>query len=185
MERNVPAGSKVVVEPIVPDAWFTDPGSLRDRSPAELRGIAPSGRRWIKFPTGRTLLDTKGRPLPGGKAREIRVEDYERILRPALIGSYARGGYCWVMIGSTQYGRAFRSPGEVPDAVRYYRDLGRRGQVVFRADPYADGAPPHEFNFDWSFDYYPLSYERPGPTVIVYRLREAACRRPGNAANAQ
>ena len=29
MVDNIPAGSKVVVEPVVPDAWFTDPGVPR------------------------------------------------------------------------------------------------------------------------------------------------------------
>jgi hypothetical protein len=63
----------------------------------------------------------------------------------------------------------------VPNAIRYYRLLRERGTVVFRADPYKDGAGPVDFNFDWSFDHYPMAYERPGPTVIVYRLDRAAC----------
>jgi hypothetical protein len=32
------------------------------------------------------------------------------------------------------------------------------------------------FNFDWSFDYYPLAYARPGPEMTVYRLTGGACR---------
>jgi hypothetical protein len=32
-----------------------------------------------------------------------------------------------------------------------------------------------EFNFDWSFDYYPLAYERPGPEMRIYRLTGGAC----------
>jgi hypothetical protein len=31
------------------------------------------------------------------------------------------------------------------------------------------------FNFDWSFDFYPLAYERPGPVMTIYRLRGGAC----------
>jgi hypothetical protein len=92
-----------------------------------------------------------------------------------LIGSYARGGYCWVVIGSTQYGRAFAEPREVPKAIRYYRSLPRHGDLVYRVDPYKPGKGPVAFNFDWSFDFYPMAYDRPGPTVIVYRLREAKC----------
>ena len=38
-----------------------------------------------------------------------------------------------------------------------------------------DESGPVGFNFDWSFDSYPMAYERPGPTMIVYRLREDQC----------
>jgi hypothetical protein len=31
------------------------------------------------------------------------------------------------------------------------------------------------FNFDWSFDYYPLAYARPGPLMTVYRLYGGRC----------
>ena len=36
------------------------------------------------------------------------------------------------------------------------------------------GAPP-SFSFDWSFDYYPLGYHRPGPLMQVYRLGGPRC----------
>jgi dolichyl-phosphate-mannose-protein mannosyltransferase len=169
MVQNVPPGAKIVVEPIVPEAWTSDAGKA---SPA-----TPSGRRWRKFITTRTTLDEQGRKRRGNVGRTIPIEDYERITRPALIGSYERGGYCWVVIGSTQYGRALASPEQVPRALRYYRSLARHGDLVYRVDPYKDGRGPVEFNFDWSFDFYPMAFERPGPTVIVYRLREADCAR--------
>jgi hypothetical protein len=167
MVRNVPAGSKVVVEPVVPDAWFTDPGGPTP--------VTPSGRRWRKFLTTRTTLDEQGRKRRGNVGRTITIEDYERITRPGLVGSYERGGFCWVMIGSTQYGRALAEPREVPRAIRYYRTLERHGERVYRIDPYRSGEGPVDFNFDWSFDYYPLAYERPGPTVVVYHLRGGDC----------
>lgn len=176
MIQNVPAGAKIVIEPIVPQAWTTDYGERGSRTPAGGE-LTPSGRRWRKFITTRTTVDQKGRKRRGGVGRTIPIEDYERTTRPALIGSYSRGGFCWVVIGSTQYGRAFASPDEVPKAIRYYRSLGRHGDVVYRVDPYKKSQGPVEFNFDWSFDYYPRAYERPGPTVIVYRLREADCAR--------
>jgi Dolichyl-phosphate-mannose-protein mannosyltransferase len=177
MVHNVPAGSKVVVEPVVPDAWFTDPGGRVALAAAVRGGAAPSGRRWVKFPTGRTTIDpATGRPRRGGKGRFVSVEDYERTTRPALVGSYERGGYCWVLAASTQYGRALRAPGEVPNAIAYYRDLARRGDLVHTVTPYRSGRGPVAFNFDWSFDYYPIAYDRPGPTVLIYRLHQAACK---------
>jgi hypothetical protein len=169
MEQNVPIGAKIVVEPVVPGAWTTDVGTRH-------AGL-PSGARWRKFLVTRTTLDVFGHKRRGNVGRTISIEDYERTTRPALIGSYARGGFCWVVIGSTQYGRAFAEPKEVPKAIRYYRSLPRHADVVYRVFPYKSNAGPVDFNFDWSFDYYPMAYERPGPTVIVYRLREADCSR--------
>jgi hypothetical protein len=171
----VPAQAKVVVEPIVPDAWFADP-DVHDAATARARGLTRSGRRWIKFPTGRTTIDERGRTIPGGKGRDVSIEDYERTLRPALVGAYARGGYCWVVSGSTQYGRAFADPGEVPNAIAYYRTLARHADVERVVSPYRDGHGPVPFNFDWSFDHYPRAYARPGPTVVIQRLRAGRCR---------
>ena len=98
-----------------------------------------------------------------------------RTLSPALIGFYERNGYCWVVSGSTQSGRAFADPRAVPLAIAYYRALAREGEVVYRADPYAHGAHPVAFGFDWSFNQYPLAYHRPGPQMTVYRLHGGRC----------
>jgi hypothetical protein len=138
---------------------------------------AQSGQRWRKFIVTRTTLDEQGHKRRGNVGRTISIEDYERTTRPALVGAYARGGYCWVMIGSTQYGRALREPDVVPRALRYYASLARRGELVYRVDPYKSGRGPVDFNFDWSFDYYPMAYERPGPTVLIYKLNDAKCAR--------
>ena len=32
------------------------------------------------------------------------------------------------------------------------------------------------FSFDYSFNYYPLTYERPGPEIVIYRLRGETAR---------
>jgi hypothetical protein len=80
-----------------------------------------------------------------------------------------------VVSGSTQSGRAFTDPRAVPLAVAYYRALERQGQVVYRASPYARGRGPVAFSFDWSLDYYPLAYHRPGPEMTVYRLHGGRC----------
>ena len=98
------------------------------------------------------------------------IEDYERTLSPALIGWYEREGFCWVISGSTQSGRAQAEPRAVPQAIAYYRALAKQAQLVYRVSPYSPGSGPVAFNFDWSFDYYPLAYHRPGPEMSVYRL---------------
>ena len=166
MVRNIPAGAKVVVEPVAPDQWATDPGHPRN---------AGNGARWNKWPTSRSLVRNDGSIIRSGRGRVVKLEDYERTTRPELVGAYARGGYCWVLTGSTQYGRAFAEPEEVPRAIAYYRELARRGEVVFRATPYDPGAEPVNFSFDFSFNSYPLAFRRPGPEIVIYRLRGGAC----------
>jgi len=108
---------------------------------------------------------------------EVGIEAYETTLAPALLGYYTAHGYCWVISASTESGRAFADPKAVPNAIAYYRVLEREGEVRYRASPYGAGAGPVAFNFDWSFDYYPLAYARPGPSMTVYRLHGGRCGR--------
>jgi hypothetical protein len=164
MVRNVPEGAKVVVEPIAPDQWAMDVGN-----PSRKTG---NGNRWIKWRTSRSRVENDGTI---GSGRRVKLEDYERTTRPQLVDSYARGGFCWVVIGSTQYGRAYAEPEQVPDAIRYYREMRRRGTLVHRVTPYDPGAKPIPFSFDFSFNWYPLRYDNPGPEVQVYRLRGGDC----------
>jgi hypothetical protein len=79
--------------------------------------------------------------------------------------------------GSTQSGRAFADPKAVPNAIAYYHVLRRQEEVVFRASPYGRGQRGVAFDFDWSFDYYPLAYHRPGPEMTIYRLHGGRCGR--------
>ncbi len=167
MLAHIPAGAGVVVEPVVPDSWSDDPDQLH---PA-----LPTGARWRLWDTTRADVDDSGKLLPGGATRYVRVDKYERTLRPALIGEYEEQGYCWVMTASMQRDRAFAQPDEAPQAIAYYRALDQRAQVVLRVSPYGTNATPPPFNFDWSFDYYPLAYQRPGPLITVYRLHGGRC----------
>ena len=155
---NVPEKTKIVVEPVAPDQWATDPGQ--------------AGTRWVKWRTSRSRINNDG-TVRRGPGRRVKLEDYERTTRPELVSSYARGGFCWVLTGSTQFGRAYAEPEEVPQAIRYYDELKRRGEVVYRVDPW-DGDPVG-FSFDFSFNYAPLAYERPGPEIVIYRLRGDDC----------
>ena len=79
------------------------------------------------------------------------------------------------MVGSTQRGRAEAQPQVVPRAIAYYRELERRSTLAYEASPYRKGAKPVKFNFDWTFDFYPRAYARPGPVMQVYRLRGGKC----------
>jgi 4-amino-4-deoxy-L-arabinose transferase-like glycosyltransferase len=162
--EHIPAGARIVVEPVVPNAWLGDTGQLS----------SSGGVRWIKYPTLRLVLDpSTGTGEPPHQT--VLLENYERTLGPALIPYYEQHGYCWVISGSTQSGRAFADPKIVPDAIAYYRALAQQAQVVYRASPYAPGKGPIPFSFDWTFDYYPLAFHRPGPEMTVYRLRGGRC----------
>ena len=157
MLAHVPAGSPIVVEPVSPNVW---------------------GEHWNKYPSLISRISADGALVPG-EEREVGIEDYERTLAPALIGYYESHGYCWVVRASTESGRAFTDPRAVPLAIAYYRALNQQGELVYRSSPYPRGQGGREsvpFNFDWSFDYYPLAYHRPGPAMTVYRLRGGRCR---------
>jgi Dolichyl-phosphate-mannose-protein mannosyltransferase len=151
MVENIPEGDRVVIEPIAPDQWAMDVGR-----PSTATG---TGNRWIKWPTSRF------------RGRSVKLEDFERTLRTSLLDRYQRAGYCYVVTGSTQYGRALTEPDEVPQAIRYYDELRRRADVVYRVSP-RDDEPVRGFSFDFSFNSYPLGYERSGPEVVIYRLRD-------------
>jgi hypothetical protein len=165
MVSHVPAGAQIVAEPVSPDQWARETG-------------VPAGTiryRWLKYPS------LESRIGPGGELdpfalKPVSIEDYVRTLSPALIGFYQSHGYCWVISGSTQSGRAFADPKAAPLAIAYYRALKAQGEVAYFASPYAHRARPVPFGFDWSFNYYPLAYYRPGPVVTVYRLHGGRCR---------
>ncbi len=150
MVAHIPAGTRVVVEPIAPAAWSA---------------------RWSGYPA---FLRTR---FVGGRLQlvhhtSVSLEDYERTLRPALIGLYRRDGYCWVVTGSTEQGRAQVDPAAVPAALAYYRALAAQSTAAFASSPFPRGAAPIRFNFDWSFDYFPQAYSRPGPLVVIHRLHD-------------
>jgi hypothetical protein len=166
MVAHVPGHSRIVVEPVVPDAWAQDLGKPS--------AFTANGDRWAKFPTSRTNVASDG-SIKLGAGEVVNIEDYERELQPALIDLYERKGYCYVVSGSTQRGRAEVQPHQVPRAVAYYAELERRADKVAEFSPYRHGHGTVAFNFDWTFDYYPLAYRRPGPVMTIYRLRAGAC----------
>jgi hypothetical protein len=169
MLANVPTRTKIVAEPVSPDVW------ARER-PGTFPRASEDPYRWIKYPDLLSRISPSGALLAHG-FHVVGIENYVRTLSPALLGYYRQHGYCTVLSGSTESGRAFADPRAVPLAVAYYRALAQQGEVVFRASPYAQGSGPVAFGFDWSFDYYSLAYERPGPLLTVYRLHGGRCGR--------
>jgi hypothetical protein len=167
MVLNVPAGTKIVVEPVVPDQWAQDIGNP---SP-----IIPNGNRWNKYPISRSKIDPKTGELLTGEGVIVNIEDFEKVLQPELVDVFEQQAYCYVVVGSTQRGRAEAEPEQVPNALKYYEELQRRSKVAYTVSPYSKGKGPVKFNFDWTFNYYPLAYNRPGPVMTIYRLQGGRC----------
>jgi hypothetical protein len=162
MVAHVPHGTPIVVEPVVLDSWIEE-GSGASRSD-----------RWLKYQSLQSVIAPDGSLAPQA-IHEVTLEDYETTLSPALIDWYKHLGYCWVVVGSTESGRALADPRAAPFASAYYHALASQAEVAYRVSPYSPGSSPTRFSFDWSFDYYPLSYAHPGPEMTVYRLRGGRC----------
>jgi hypothetical protein len=166
MLAHIPPDAKIVAEPVEPEEWAreVEPGTSTASNPY----------RWPPYPSDFLRISPDGAIAPD-YIHEVGIENYETTLYPALIRFYEREGYCWVITASTESGRAFADPAAVPHAIAYYRALAQQGEVVYRASPYGQGQGPVAFNFDWSFDYYPLAYHRPGPQMTIYRLHGGRC----------
>jgi hypothetical protein len=167
MVAHVPAGAKVVIEPVVPDNWASDVGRSLSWT--------TTGERWRRYPTWLTDVDEHGNLLPAGERRYVVVDQYERTLRPELLSEYVASGYCWLVIGSLQAGRSFAQPKIAPAAIAYYAALSNRARLMYHVTPYGTGSRAVPFSFDWSIDYYPQQYARPGPEMSVYRLTGGKC----------
>jgi len=166
MVKNVPERTKIVVEPVVPDQWAQDIGRPS--------ALVDNGNRWNKYPLSRRIDPATGEPVPGA-AGVVNIEDFERVLHPGLVDIFEKQSYCYVVVGSTQRGRAEVEPEVVPQALAYYKELERRSEVAYAVSPYGRGEGPVAFNFDWTFNYFPLAYNRPGPTMTIYRLDGGGC----------
>lgn len=179
MMEHVPPLSGVVVESMSPRAWM----------PSFDGGDAwYSLNRWSRYQTIPAVQrrDRERHPQLRIKAG---FSSWVRILYPELIDEFERYGYCWVVTGSYQAGRAARTPGLVPGAGRYYRELARRADLVWQVSPFGPGAgskplpygpreAPVPYQIDRQATTYELDYERPGPMVSVYRLRGGRCAGP-------
>jgi hypothetical protein len=148
MLEHVPRDAKLITEPFFANAWN-----------------APWPRA-ISSP----------RLLLGGESA------YARYLSDRLVRTYIDHGYCWVVATSNYWGLALSDKLIGARARSYYDALDRNGTVRFSASPWgavdSPGGPGRDkvpFDYDFSYDFYPLAYDRPGPYVRVYELRGDRC----------
>jgi hypothetical protein len=162
MVATIPAGAKIVLEPTSPQEWLNDGGRP-----------TPAKPRWVRFGRHGAFLRQLGREYAGAR-KPSDFANYEYTLYPTLIKHYRQLGYCWIVSSSMQEGRAWRDPSRTPQALPYYAALRRQSDIVYHASPFGspNEGPQHPFQFDLSFDYEPLNFDRPGPVVTVYKLHD-------------
>ena len=84
---------------------------------------------------------------------------------------YRSNGFDYLAISSFMYDRAFEQPEKYADRVAFYRQLDREYPLVAEFSPRNDGEPaPYALDdLDTPF-WYLFAYDRPGPTIKVYRI---------------
>jgi hypothetical protein len=150
LELNYDPRIRIVIEPGVPDNYYRLTGS-RNRTRQFVRGFVRDVRR-------RTVLD----------APEGADTTYAATLEPELIDLYRQQGFCLVMTMSVIRGRAENA--KVPQALAYYDRLERESRRVLYVSPYDEGAEKVPLHYDFSYNYYPTAYRRPGPEIGIYQL---------------
>jgi hypothetical protein len=149
--KNYPKSLRAVIEPAVPTSFYRIEKS-KDRRRQFVRGFIRDIRRAanVDAPDGQSLT-------------------YASTLNPDVIDQYRAKGFCLVVTMSLIRGRAENA--KVPNALKYYDRLERESDLVYSASPYDKGAKPVPLHFDFSYDYYPTAFNRPGPEIKVYKLR--------------
>ena len=147
-----PRGLRVVIEPAVPDTFYDIPNDFSRRKQF-IRGFIRDIRRQAS-----------------ADAPEGTNSTYANTLRPGLVDDYRRTGFCLVATMSVIRGRAENAA--LPGALAYYRRLRRESTQILHASPYKRGRRPVPLHYDFSYDYYPTAYHRPGPEVRLYRLHD-------------
>jgi hypothetical protein len=171
LAERFPPELRVAIEPAVPGRYYRS--NPEGRLPDWLSRCPP--RRDWSLP-GWSYAGAGGarvcvRYKPGQFARPdggVRASAYHLVLSPAVIDDYRLYGYCLVVTLDVVRQRALDTDAQRVHA--YYRRLERESRLVAEFSPYDPGEGPVPFSFDLSYNYYPTQYQRPGPTVRIYRL---------------
>jgi len=162
LSAHVPRGTKVVFEPIAPTEWYgVTPGGGPKADPAQ---------QWRRYNRSQADIQELAKRYRGA-LRPANFQNYERTLTPAIIDIYRREGYCYVVSGSMQYGRALAEPARAPQALKYYKALEQQAELVYKASPLRSGDALPRYQVDRSFNFVDSAYDRPGPVMKVYKLR--------------
>ena len=91
----------------------------------------------------------------------MNIEDFERVLTPDLVSTYEQQGYCYVVSGSTQRGRAEADPKQVPAGARVLPRVESRAQVAHEISPYSKGKGPVEVQLRLDVRLVPAGLQPP------------------------
>jgi hypothetical protein len=130
-----------------------------------LQATAP-GTRVVIEPTLPARLTTGVR---GGRPFAVLARGFDVQPRPDDVVAYRTLGACYVLSQHTYRERMAARDRALSDA--YYARLKSESDDVRTFSPFRTGTSV-SLHFDWSFDYYPRAYVRPGTEVTVYRLRD-------------
>jgi hypothetical protein len=169
LDEHFAPGLRVSIEPAVPGRYFR---SNPEGTPPPWLSRCDQREGWTE--PGWSYVAENGRRVcdqykPGLFVRPdggVRASAYGAVLSPSVVDDLRLYGYCHVMTVNVVRERAERRP----RARAYYRRLGRESTLVREFSPYSEDAEPVPFDFDLSYNLYPSAYERPGPTVRIYRL---------------
>ncbi|MDX8151477.1 glycosyltransferase family 39 protein [Patulibacter brassicae] len=181
--EHVPAGDGVVLESMSPAAW---------QPTFDGRQAWFSLTRWSIYHSIPAVQRRDRDRYPRQTRTKAGFSGWVGILYPELVDRFQQYGYCWVVTSSYQAGRAARTPYLARQAVRFYRELARRGTLVHQISPFARDATgpggtrgpfgpleaPVKYQIDRQATTYELAYDRPGPLVSVYRLTGGRCAAP-------
>ena len=149
---HYPRSLRIVIEPAVQTDYFLLPPGQRNGGRQFVQGFVRDLRRQQKIDA----------PLGADTT-------YAATLTPSNIDAYRSAGFCLVMTNSLTRGRAENA--QVPKALAYYQRLERESDHILHISPFKPGRAPVPLHFDFSYNYYPTAYYRPGGIVDVYRLR--------------
>jgi 4-amino-4-deoxy-L-arabinose transferase-like glycosyltransferase len=142
---------RIVIEPAVQTDYYLRPAGKRKHGRQFVQGFVRDLRRQQKIDA----------PLGADTT-------YASSLVPENIDAYRSAGFCLVMTNSLTRGRAENA--KVPNALAYYQKLERESTHLLHVSPFKPGRAPVPLHFDFSYDYYPTAYYRPGGIVDIYRL---------------
>jgi hypothetical protein len=142
---------RIVIEPAVQTDYYLRPPAERKKGRQFVQGFVRDLRRQQKIDA----------PLGADTT-------YASSLTPDNIDAYRSAGFCLVMTNSLTRGRAENA--QVPQALAYYQRLERESTHLLHVSPFKPGRRAVPLHFDFSYDYYPTAYYRPGGIVDIYRL---------------
>src|SRR4051794_6236720 len=142
---------RIVIEPAVQTDYYLRPPGKRQHGRQFVQGFVRDLRRQQKIDA----------PLGADTT-------YASSLTHDNIDAYRSAGFCLVMTNSLTRGRAENA--QVPQALAYYQRLERESDHLLHLSPFKAGRKPVPLHFDFSYNYYPTAYYRPGGIVDLYRL---------------